>query len=67
MKIHHSNEYSVAKIGVDTVENEPPKVRFICKLRDSSFTDPPHPVPGGTHGPTDRPGPAPHLRDDPFR
>ena len=26
MKIHHSNEYLIAKIGVDTVENEPSKV-----------------------------------------
>ena len=38
-----SNEYLVAKIGVDTDENEPLKVRSIFKLRDSIFADPPRP------------------------
>ena len=36
-----SNEYLVAKIGVDIADNEPPKVRSIFKLRDLVFANPP--------------------------
>ena len=37
-----SNEYLLAKIGVDAAENEPFKVRFIFGLPNSMFTDVPH-------------------------
>ena len=36
-----SNEYLVAKIGVETAENEPLNVRLIFKLRHFIFADPP--------------------------
>ena len=39
----YSNEYVLAKIGVDTAENEPLKVHLIFKLWDSIFTEPPRP------------------------
>jgi hypothetical protein len=38
-----SNEYLLAKIGVDTAENEPFKVHLIFKLWDLIFTEPPRP------------------------
>ena len=34
------NEYLLAKIGVDTAENEPLKGHLIVKLLDSIFADP---------------------------
>jgi len=40
-----SNEYLLAKIGVDTAENEPLKVHLIFKLWDLIFTEPPRPAP----------------------
>ena len=40
-----SNEYLLAKIGVDTAENEPLKVHLIFKLWDLIFTEPPRPLP----------------------
>ena len=36
--------YILAKIGVDTAENEPLKVHLIVKLWDLIFTEPPRPV-----------------------
>ena len=39
----YSNEYFLAKIGVDTAENEPLKVHLIFKLWDLIFTEPPRP------------------------
>ena len=39
----YSNEYLLAKIGVDTAENEPLKVHLIFKLWDLIFTEPPRP------------------------
>ena len=38
-----STEYLLAKIGVDTAENEPLKVHLIVKLWDLIFTEPPRP------------------------
>ena len=38
-----SNEYLLAKSGVDTAENEPLKVHLIFKLLDLIFTEPPRP------------------------
>ena len=38
-----SNEYSLAKFGVDTDENEPLKVHLIIKPWDLIFTEPPRP------------------------
>ena len=35
--------YFLAKIGVDTAENEPLKVHLIFKLWDLIFTEPPRP------------------------
>ena len=46
-----SDEYLLAKIGVDTAENEPLKVHLIFKLRDLISTEPPRP-----QGPDDRDG-----------
>ena len=43
----YSNEYVLAKIGVDTAENKPLKVHFIIKPRDLIFTLPPRPRPPG--------------------
>ena len=40
--------YLVAKIGVDTAENEPLKVPSIFKLWDLIFTEPPRPMPLAT-------------------
>ena len=40
----YSNEYLLAKISVDTAENEPFQVHLISKLRDLTFTEPPHPA-----------------------
>ena len=48
-----STEYLLAKIGVDTAENEPLKVRLIFKLWDLTFTEPPRPH-LGAHSPEDR-------------
>ena len=39
-----SNKYLLAKIGVDTAENEPLKVHLIFKLWDLIFTEPPRPA-----------------------
>ena len=39
-----SNEYLLAKIGVDTAENEPLKVHLIFKLWNLMFTEPPRPI-----------------------
>ena len=39
-----SNEYLLAKIGVDTAENEHLKVHLIFKLWDLIFTEPPRPT-----------------------
>ena len=36
--------YLLAKVGVDTAENEPLKVHLIFKLRDLIFTGPPRPL-----------------------
>ena len=38
------NEDLLAKIGVDTAENEPLKVHLIIQPRDLIFTEPPRPV-----------------------
>ena len=38
-----SNEYLLAKIGVDTAENEPLKVHWIIQPWDLIFTEPPRP------------------------
>ena len=38
-----SNEYLLAKIGVDTAENEPLKVHSIFQPWDINFTEPPRP------------------------
>ena len=38
-----SNEYFLAKVGVDTAENEPLEANFIFKLKDLIFTEPPRP------------------------
>ena len=43
----YSNEYLLAKIGVDTAENEPLKVHLIFKLWDLIFADPPRPASPG--------------------
>ena len=42
-QIANSNEYLLAKIGVDTVDNEPLKVSLIFKLWNIIFTEPPRP------------------------
>ena len=42
----YSNKYSLAKIGIDTAENEPLKVHLIFKLWDLIFTEPPQPLLG---------------------
>ena len=42
----YSNKYLLAKIGVDTAENEHLKVHFIFKLWDLIFTEPPRPLRG---------------------
>ena len=39
-----SNEYWLAKFGVDTAENEPLKVHLIFQPWDLIFTEPPRPV-----------------------
>ena len=39
----YSNEYLLAKIGVDTAENEPLKDGLVFKLWDLIFTEPPRP------------------------
>ena len=39
----YSNEYLLAKIGVDTAENEPLKVHLILQPWDLIFTEPPRP------------------------
>ena len=39
-----SNEYLLAKSGVDTAENEPLKVHLIFKAWDLIFTEPPAPL-----------------------
>ena len=36
-----SNEYLIAKIGVDRAENEPLTIRLTFKLRDSIYAAPP--------------------------
>ena len=41
-----SNEYFLAKIGVNTDENEPLKVHLSFKLWDLIFTEPPRPLEG---------------------
>ena len=40
-----SNEYLLAKLGVDTAENEPLKVRVIFQPWDVILTEPPRPRP----------------------
>ena len=47
-----SNEYLLAKIGVDTAENEPLQVQLIFKqlLSDLIFTEPPRPSGGRGEG-----------------
>ena len=44
----NSKEYLLAKIGVDTAENEPRKVHLIFTLWDFIFTEPPRPRPCST-------------------
>ena len=39
----NSKEYLLAKVGVDTAENEPLTVHLIIKLWDLIFTKPPRP------------------------
>ena len=41
-----SNEYFLAKIGVDTAENEPHEVHLIIKAWELFFTEPPRPCRG---------------------
>ena len=40
----YSNEYLLPKVGVDTAENEPLKVRLIFQPWDLIFTEPPCPL-----------------------